>query len=67
MKQGLFTGVVVDNQDPDRIGRVKVQIPGTDEETWARIATLMAGSDRGTVARAVLTADRGSLRPPNRP
>ena len=48
MKQGLFTGVVIDNQDPDRIGRVKVQIPGTDEEIWARLATLMAGSDRGT-------------------
>lgn len=48
MKQGLFTAVVMENQDPDRIGRVKVQIPGTDEEIWARIATLMAGSDRGT-------------------
>jgi phage baseplate assembly protein V len=50
MKQvnGLFTGVVTDNQDPERIGRVRVQIPGTDEDIWARIATLMAGNDRGT-------------------
>lgn len=48
MKYGLFTAMVIDNQDPDRMGRVKVQIPGTDEEIWARIATLMAGGNRGT-------------------
>jgi len=45
---GLFPAVVIDNKDPDDIGRVKVRIPRVGDETWARIATLMAGNDRGT-------------------
>jgi uncharacterized protein involved in type VI secretion and phage assembly len=45
---GLFTAVVIDNQDPEDIGRVKVRIPQGGVETWARIATMTAGNDRGS-------------------
>ncbi|RKH58494.1 phage baseplate assembly protein V [Corallococcus llansteffanensis] len=51
---GLYPAKVVDNQDPERQGRVKVALPwapdaGSDRyEAWARVATLMAGSGRGT-------------------
>ena len=50
MKQfhGLFQAVVIDNQDPDDLGRVKVRIPRVGDGIWARIATLMAGNNRGT-------------------
>jgi uncharacterized protein involved in type VI secretion and phage assembly len=56
MKQfsGVCTAVVIDNVDPDNSGRVKVRLgqsSGVGEkgsETWARIATLMAGNNRGT-------------------
>jgi len=43
-------GTVVNNQDPDKLGRVKVQIPalgGDDETWWAPVAALGAGKDRG--------------------
>jgi uncharacterized protein involved in type VI secretion and phage assembly len=49
---GVVVGVVTNNQDPDKLGRVKVCFPwlSTDNESeWARIATLMAGNDRGSV------------------
>ena len=50
---GVCTAVVIDNVDPDNRGRVKVRLGqiGAGEkasETWARIATLMAGDNRGT-------------------
>lgn len=51
---GFFPAVVIDNVDPNNSGRVKVRIPRVGAsgqqgyETWARIATLMAGNDRGT-------------------
>lgn len=50
---GLYPAVVTDNQDPDGQGRVKVKLPwspdGSDAyDTWARLATTMAGGDRGT-------------------
>src|SRR6185436_7265155 len=47
---GVVVGVVTNNQDPDGMGRVKVKFPwlSDDEEShWARIATPMAGNDRG--------------------
>jgi len=47
---GVVIGLVVDNKDPQGQGRVKVRLPGvTSEEIghWARIATLMAGQERG--------------------
>jgi uncharacterized protein involved in type VI secretion and phage assembly len=51
---GVCTAVVIDNVDPDNSGRVKVrlgELSGADAsatETWARLATLMAGDNRGT-------------------
>jgi len=45
---GVFPAVVIDNQDPDGLGRVKVRIPRVGDEPWARIATLMAGNNRGS-------------------
>lgn len=48
--RGVFVGVVTDNKDPDKLGRVKVRFPWLDdkaESTWARIATPMAGKGRG--------------------
>lgn len=48
---GVVIGIVTNNQDPDGLGRVKVTFPWLseeDESEWARIATLMAGPDRGT-------------------
>jgi uncharacterized protein involved in type VI secretion and phage assembly len=52
--KGVFPAVVIDNIDPDNSGRVKVRLvqaskPGRQtHETWARMATLMAGKNRGT-------------------
>jgi uncharacterized protein involved in type VI secretion and phage assembly len=49
---GVVIGVVTDNKDPDKLGRVKVKLPwlADDAETeWARVATFMAGKDRGAV------------------
>ncbi len=51
---GVYPAIVIDNVDPDDIGRVKVRLPwlsasyGESYATWARIATLMAGNNRGT-------------------
>lgn len=51
---GVYVGLVTDVQDPDGIGRVRVRLPWTTDadgdlyETWARVATMMAGSNRGT-------------------
>ncbi|MCP4213806.1 MAG: phage tail protein [bacterium] len=49
---GVAAGIVTNNRDPDQLGRVKIKFPwlSDDNETdWVRIATLMAGADRGTV------------------
>ncbi len=48
---GLKTGIVLSNEDPDGEFRVKVALPmvGLDGDgIWARVATLDAGSSRGT-------------------
>ena len=47
---GVVVGVVTNNQDPEKMGRVKVKFPwlsDSDESAWARIATPMAGKERG--------------------
>lgn len=49
--KGVAVGVVTNNKDPQGMGRVKVRFPWRehhDESYWARIATLMAGKDRGS-------------------
>ena len=47
---GVVIGVVTNNQDPDKLGRVKVKLPwltDDDESHWARVVAPMAGNDRG--------------------
>lgn len=48
--QGVVIGVVTNNEDPDGMGRVKVKFPwlsDEDESNWARVASPMAGKERG--------------------
>ena len=70
---GVVVGIVTDNHDNEKLGRVKLKFPwrGVNGQSyWARIATLMAGKNRGTyflpeVEDEVLVAfDRGDI---NRP
>ena len=46
---GLQIGVVVSNEDPDGEHRVQVRMPlvSADSDTWARVASIDAGDDRG--------------------
>src|SRR5262245_31955279 len=47
---GVVSGIVTNNQDPDKRGRVKLKFPwlsDTDESWWARIVSPMAGKERG--------------------
>ena len=54
MKQlnGVFSGVVTDNVDPENLARVKVHLPRLNvsgqkgDETWARMSTSMTGKNR---------------------
>lgn len=49
---GVVVGIVTNNHDPDGNGRVKVNFPWRGEEGesyWARVASLMAGNERGIV------------------
>jgi uncharacterized protein involved in type VI secretion and phage assembly len=49
---GVYPALVRDISDPDGQGRVKVALPWSPDDTgyeaWARLATMMAGSNRGT-------------------
>ena len=48
---GVMVGRVSNNQDPEKLGRIKLQLPVIDEEAetdWCRIATMMSGSGRGS-------------------
>jgi len=47
---GLVIGLVTNNDDTDKLGRVKVKYPtlsDSDESTWARVATPGGGVQRG--------------------
>jgi uncharacterized protein involved in type VI secretion and phage assembly len=73
---GVYPGLVTDIKDPDNQGRVKVRLPwlpdtaGANCELWARLATFMAGNNRGSwfvpdVDDEVLLAfEAGDLRRP---
>lgn len=46
----LAVGVVTNNEDPDKLGRVRVKYPALDESLegwWARIVAVGSGKDRG--------------------
>ncbi|HEY0953883.1 MAG TPA: phage baseplate assembly protein V [Roseateles sp.] len=73
---GVYPALVTDIKDPDNQGRVKIKLPwspdgaGASCELWARLATLMAGNNRGSwfipdVDDEVLVAFEGgqALRP----
>jgi uncharacterized protein involved in type VI secretion and phage assembly len=48
---GVVMGIVRSLDDPQNLGRVQVYFPWlseTNQSYWARIATLMAGSERGS-------------------
>lgn len=48
---GVVVGVVTNNQDPEKLGRVKVRFPwlnDEDESAWARVVTLRAKKNVGT-------------------
>jgi uncharacterized protein involved in type VI secretion and phage assembly len=47
---GLVEALVVDNVDPDKLGRIKLKfplLPETPESFWARLVMPMAGRERG--------------------
>jgi uncharacterized protein involved in type VI secretion and phage assembly len=51
---GVYPALVSDINDPDGQGRIKVRLPwspdsnGNAYEAWARLATMMAGNNRGS-------------------
>lgn len=51
---GVYCAMVTDIVDPDGQGRVKIKLPwapdkkGNSFEVWARLATMMAGKNRGS-------------------
>ena len=46
---GVYPAIVIDTSDPEGQGRVKITLPwAPDTQAWARVATLMAGNNRGT-------------------
>src|SRR5271165_2888626 len=70
---GVVVGVVTNNQDPDKMARVRIKFPwlSDDHESWwARIAVPMAGASRGAyflpeVDDEVLVAfEHGDVRSP---
>ncbi|MBF9031838.1 phage tail protein [Rhodobacterales bacterium HKCCE3408] len=51
--RGLAFGIVTDNEDPERLGRVRVKLElhGDGQSSfWARVATPMAGPEMGLYA-----------------
>ena len=54
MIEGVMVGIVKDNKDPEKMHRVLVELPtesfkSNTESYWCRIATPMAGMNRGLV------------------
>ncbi|MCL1873313.1 MAG: phage baseplate assembly protein V [Clostridiales bacterium] len=51
-KQYLMNAKVIDTNDPEKLGRVRLLLPGfsgeyEDQNLWARVLVPMAGKDRG--------------------
>ncbi|MFN7397531.1 MAG: phage baseplate assembly protein V [Sandaracinobacter sp.] len=70
---GVAVGIVKANDDPDGLGRVKLNLPWRQQDfvsDWARVVSPMAGKDRGTycipeVGDEVLVGfDRNDIRYP---
>lgn len=48
---GVVIGLVVDLEDPEAIGRIRLRFPWMSDDNnsaWARVATMFAGDDRGS-------------------
>lgn len=48
--KGVAIAVVTNNQDPEKLGKIKVKYPwrnNEDESYWARVMTFMAGNEMG--------------------
>lgn len=48
---GVVTGIVTNNNDPEHLGRVKAHFPwlsDNNETDWMRVTAFMAGADRGS-------------------
>jgi len=47
--QNLMTALVIDTNDPEKQGRVRLSLPALPDgpELWARVVSPLAGSDRG--------------------
>jgi uncharacterized protein involved in type VI secretion and phage assembly len=52
-ENGILIGVVADLEDPDGLGRVRVRFPYLNNQlsNWAKIASPMAGKNRGLFLR----------------
>ncbi len=70
---GVAVGIVLDNKDPDGLGRVKLKFPwrdSADSTSWVRLAVPMAGKQMGTyflpeIGDEVLVAfDHGDIHMP---
>lgn len=51
-RQTLITAIVTDTNDPEKLGRVRLLLPGLsgdydDQMLWARVLSPLAGKDRG--------------------
>jgi uncharacterized protein involved in type VI secretion and phage assembly len=55
-ENGIVIGTVIDLNDPEKLGRVKLKLPQYDDQisNWARVASPMAGSKRGFFFRPEL-------------
>jgi phage baseplate assembly protein V len=47
-RYGVYRGLVIDSNDPQRLGRVRLSLPVFDEQLWAAVATLVAGNGHGS-------------------
>ncbi len=70
---GVYIGIVTNNKDPDKTGRIKVKIPVLDpdkETDWVRVAYLGAGPGRGFMVvpevadEVILAFQMGDIREP---
>jgi phage protein D len=70
---GVVIALVTNNDDPQKLGRVKVKFPWLDqtyESNWARIASAGAGKDRGEVVlpevndEVLVAFEHGDMRKP---
>lgn len=52
-ENGILVGIVTDLKDPDGLGRVRTRFPYLNDQvsTWAKIASPMAGKNRGLFFR----------------